>query len=95
MFEIVETEADHLARRRHRQTVAQPFERATCGRGSAIRRVLERGEVAIVAAQALAEIAGNGAVHRLQVDHLVALDHAKAQGAIGFETDDFHAYSLA
>src|ERR671937_2064968 len=95
MFEVVETEADHLARRRHRQTEGQAFQRAPRRRGSALRRVLERRQVALVAAQAFAEIAGNGAVNRLQVDHLVALDHAETQCAIGLETDDLHAYSLA
>src|SRR5262249_21824876 len=95
VFEIVETEADHLSRRRHRQTEGQPFERAARGRGSTLRRVLEGRQIALVAAQAFAKITGNGAVHRLQVDHLVALDHAEAQCAIGFETDDFHDYSLA
>ena len=95
MFEVVETEADHLARRRHRQTEGQAFQRTPRSRGSALCRVLERRQVALVAAQAFAEIAGNGAVNRLQVDHLVALDHAETQCAIGRETDDLHAYSLA
>ena len=26
----------------------------------------------------------------LQIDHLIVLDHAEMQRAIGFETDDFH-----
>src|SRR6266849_8038623 len=94
VLEIVEAEADDLARRRHRQTVGQTLERAARTRGRALGRVLERRQVAVVAAQAFAEIAGYGLVDRLQVDHLIALDHAEMQRAIGFETDDFHGHSL-
>src|SRR5262249_3515376 len=54
VFEIVEAEADDLARRRHRQTVGQALERAACARGRALGRVLERRQVAVVAAQAFA-----------------------------------------
>ena len=80
---------------RHRQAVFQALERAARGRRRALRRILERRQIAVVAAQAFAEIAGNGLVDRLQIDHLVALDHAEMQPAIGFETDDFHGHSLA
>ena len=34
------------------------------------------------------------AVHRLQIDHLIALDHAETQSAVCFETNDLHGYSL-
>src|SRR5215813_7506589 len=95
VFEIVEAEADDLARRRHRQTVGQALERAACARGRALGRVFERRQVAVVAAQAFAQIAGYGLVYRLQIYHLIALDHAEVRRAIGFETDDFHSHSLA
>ena len=95
MFEIIEAEADDLARRRYRQTVGQALERTACARGRALGRVLERRQVAVVTAQAFAQIAGYGLVDRLQIDHLIALDHAEVRRAIGFETDDFHGHSLA
>src|SRR5215813_8026943 len=70
--------------------VGQTLERAARTRGRALGRVLERRQVAVVAAQTFAQIAGYGLVDRLQIDHLIALDHAEMQRAIGFETDDFH-----
>src|SRR6185369_2210468 len=42
----------------------------------------------------LAEIARDAGVDRLQIDDLVALDHAETQSATPFETDDFHGHSL-
>src|SRR5215467_7980475 len=90
VFEIVEAEAEDFARRCHRQTVGQTLERAARTRGRTLGRVLERRQVAVVAAQTFAQIAGYGLVDRLQIDHLIALDHAEMQRAISFETDDFH-----
>src|SRR5262249_9438363 len=95
VLEIVEAEADHFARRRHRQTVGEALERAARARGRALGRVLERRQVAVVAAQALPQIARYGLVDRLQIDHLIALDQAEMQRAVGFKTDDFHGRSLA
>src|SRR5262249_43506721 len=88
-------EAEDFARRRHRQSVGQTLERTARARGRALGRVLERRQVAVVAAQTFAQIAGYGLVDSLQIDHLIALDHTEMQRAIGFETDDFHGSLLA
>src|SRR5215813_14098461 len=77
VLEIVEAEADDFARRRHWQTIGKALERAARACGRALGRVLERGQLAVVAAQAFAEIAGYGLVDRLQIDDLITLDHAE------------------
>jgi hypothetical protein len=94
VLEIVEAEADHLAGRRHRQGVFQALERSARGPRRALRRILERRQVAVVASEHLAEIARDALVDRLQINHLVALDHAETQSAIGFKSDNFHGSSL-
>src|SRR5262249_39877815 len=58
-------------------------------------RTFEGRSVAVVPRQAFTEIPGNGFVDLLQVDHLIALEHAEAQCAVGFETDNSHDCSLA
>src|SRR5262249_38952656 len=94
VLEIVEAEADNLARRRNRQPVFEIFERTPRASGRTFGRVLERCEVAVAAAQILAEVTGNCLVDGLEIDHLVALDDAEVQAAIGLETNDFHALLL-
>ena len=49
----------------------------------------ERFEIAIAAPQPGAEIVGRAGVGRLQIDDVVALDHAEPPAFV-FETDDFH-----
>ena len=44
-------------------------------------------------AQHLPEIVRDGLVDLLQVDHLIALDHAQPQAAVGLEFYDFHERS--
>ncbi len=90
MIEIVEAEADDLAGPRHRQRVFEPRQRtAGIGLGD-LGEIGERGEVALGPAQHFAEVARQHAVHRLQIDHAVALDQAQPQSAVRFEPDDLH-----
>src|SRR5262249_47916343 len=93
VLEIIEPEADDLAGRRHRQAEFQFLERAPRARSRAPGGSLERGEVAVVAAQDGAQIGGDRGPDRLQIDHLLALDDAEVQSAIPLETDDLHGCS--
>ena len=93
VVEIVEPEAEDLARLRHRQTELQTLERAARRGRRALRDVGERRYVAIVRGERRAEIGRHLGVHRLQVDHLVALDDAQPQSAFRLEADDLHERS--
>ena len=90
VLEIVQPEAEDLARPRHRQAELQAFQRAARRGGRALRDVAERLEVAVVRRQHRAEIARHFRIDGLQVDHLIALDHAEPQPAFRFEPDDLH-----
>jgi hypothetical protein len=76
VLEIIEAEADDLAGARDRQAVFEPLERTARACRCALGSILQRGEVAVAAAEHLAEIARDGVVDRLQIDHLIAFDHA-------------------
>ena len=90
MVEIIEAEADDLAGARDRQRVFEPFERTARLRLGDLDEIGERCERALGPAQHFAQVAGEHAVHRLQVDDGIALDHAQLEPAIRFEADDFH-----
>ena len=90
VVEIVEAEADDLARPRDRETVFQPGERAAGGSRRASGEIGERFEVAVASAQGFAEIGGHARIRRLQIDHAIALDHAEPQAIIRFKTDNLH-----
>ena len=95
VVEIIEAKADDLAGRRHRQRVFQAFERTVGAGRRTLGGILERRQVAVVAAQAFAEVTRYGFIDCLQIDDLIALDDAEMQSPVCFETDDFHSYSLA
>ena len=70
VLEIVQAEADDLAGWATGKPNLSPLSGRGVGhRRAALRRILERGEVAIVAAEHLAEVARNIVVDGLQVDH--------------------------
>jgi hypothetical protein len=92
VIEIVEPEAEDLARPRDRQAELQPLERTPRRGRRALRDVGERRHIAIVGGQRRAEIGRHSGVHRLEVDHLVALDDAQPQSAFRLEADDLHEH---
>ena len=66
---------------RHRQREFEPGERTARGGRRLGGEIGERLQVAIAAAQPVAEIGGRGRIDRLQVDDVVAFDHAEPQPA--------------
>ena len=78
-----------LPGRPHRQREFQPRQRAAGGGRRLGGEIGERLEIAVAAAQPVAETGGRTGVSRLQVDDVIALDHAEPRAAV-FKTDDLH-----
>ena len=89
VVEIVEAEADDLARPGHRQCVFQARERSPGGGRRALGDVAQRREIAVAARQHDGEIIGNGRIDRLEIDDLFALDDAEPQPRIRCEARRF------
>jgi hypothetical protein len=79
-----------LPGRATRQAELQTFEWAAPRGGRTLRNIAERLQIAIARRQHRAEIDRQLCVHGLQVDDLIALDHAEPQSAIRFKPDDLH-----
>src|ERR1019366_8870256 len=90
VVEIIEPEADNLARLCYREAIFQSGERTAGGGRRSAGEIGKGFETAVAPAQGFAEIAGRGGVRRLQIDDGVALDHAKPQAVIRFKTDNLH-----
>src|ERR1051326_1209426 len=88
VFEIIEPEADDLARPGRRWREGDVGKRKPGGRGSAFRNVAERFEIAVVFREPAAEVARHAWIHRLQVDHAVAFHDTEPQRLVFFEPDD-------
>ncbi len=70
--------------------VFQSGERAAGGSRRSSGEIGKRFQIAVAAAQGVAEIGGRSGVRRLQIDHDIALDHAEPQAIIRFKTDNLH-----
>src|SRR5665213_2304228 len=92
VVEIIQTEANDLAGPRHRQAEFQSGEWVARRGRRFLRQVAQRFEIAVSLAQRLAEIGRHIGIHRLQIDHGIALDHAKPQAVTRFKTDKFHEF---
>ena len=68
----------------------RPFSGRRAEAGALLREIAERFEIAVVRREHVAEIGRHLGVNRLQVDHLIALDHAQPQSAFRFKSDDLH-----
>ena len=75
-----------------RQAEFQPLQRLAGAGGRLLGEVAERLEVAVALGQHVGEVGRHLGVDRLQVDHVVALDHAQAQSFIRFKSYDLHGY---
>src|SRR5665213_807540 len=92
VVEIIQAEANDLAGPRHRQAKFQSSKRMARRRRRFPRQIAERFEIAVSLAQRRAEIGRHIGVHRLQIDHGIALDHAEPQAVTRFKTDKFHEF---
>ena len=81
VLQIVQAEADDLARPRDRQAELQPLERTSRRGRRALGEIAERLQVAVVRREHRAEIGRHLRVDRLQIDDLIALDDAEPQAA--------------
>ena len=90
MVEVVEAKANDLARMRDRQRVFQSIERAARGCRRVLRKGADRREVTVAPAQDLGEIARHICIHGLQIDDIVAIDHAEPHAVVRFKSDDLH-----
>jgi hypothetical protein len=90
VVEVIEAQADDLAGLGHRQRELQTGERNARGGIRLGDGGLELAHVTIGGAQVIAEIAGDAGIHGLDVDDIIALDHAQPHFVVCFETDDFH-----
>ena len=68
----------------------KPLQRLAGASGRLLGNVAEGFEVAVALGQHVREVRRHLGVDRLQVDHVVALDHAQAQSFIRFKTYDLH-----
>ncbi len=79
MLQIVQAEADALRWPRHRQAELEPLERHAGARWRLLGEIGKRLEIAPRLRQHVGQIDRQPGIGRLQVDHIVALDHAQAQ----------------
>jgi hypothetical protein len=89
VFEIIEPEANDLARARYRQRESDAAERNARGGRCTLRHVAERFEVAVVLGKPAAEVARDARIDRLQVDNAVTLDDTEPQCLVVLKPDDF------
>jgi hypothetical protein len=94
VLEIVQTEADNLARARDRERVRQAAQWPTRRRRRPFGEIGQRRKIAIAISQRSAQIVREPIIDGVEVDHLIALDHAETRSVFGFEADDFHDWIL-
>src|SRR5262249_39719457 len=92
MLEVVEAEADDLARTGDRQRKLQAGQRSPRRGMRALGDVAERREVAVIGGEPLPEVGGHARLDRPQVGHRVALDHPEMQASILLEPDNSHGW---
>ena len=73
-----------------RQAELQSRERLAGAGGSLLCNVAEGLQVAVALGQHVREVRRHLRVDRLQVDHVVAFDHAQAQSLTRFKSYDLH-----
>ncbi len=81
VFEIIQAEADDLARLADRQRIFESGKRLARGSRRALGNGGELFGVAVVFGEPFAEIARNFAVHGLQIDDLIALDNTEMRAS--------------
>src|SRR5262249_36936607 len=94
VLEIVQPEADALRWPRHRQAELKSLERHARARRRLLGEVRERLEIASRLRQHVGQIDRQPGVGGLQVDHIIALDHAQAQPLVALKSYNFHVLTL-
>ena len=96
VLEIIQPEADDLARPANGQPVGQARERPARGGRGPLGDIGKRLGIAVIALEPFAEIGGNRAIHGIEIDHGIAVHDAEPRSPLPFECNDFHVFpSLA
>ena len=94
VVEIVQPEADYFTGTQNGKCEFHLTQRTSRGRRRSPGQVTERLEIAVVPAQDFAEITRHICIRSLQIDGMIAIDHAKPYAIAGFKTDDLHELTL-